>query len=189
MDLGTKDGVRRRVISPLKTQRPNAQRAKELDMRYVLTASLLVLIFTANPALSGERIEFYSKHINVSTSSETVEVGDEPGHILAFFSAKGVGTRLEGPEEPPYKIEIQGTGDYRADGSGKDQGYGKFIFADGSYYFERWSGKVKDGRAVGTATYYGGSGRFAGMEGSSKYDCGLMGDRFICDVHGVIELP
>jgi len=27
------------------------------------------------------------------------------------------------------------------------------------------------------------------MEGSSKYDCGLMGDRFICDVHGVIELP
>ena len=158
-------------------------------MRYVLTASLLVLIFTANPALSGERIEFYSKHINVSTGSETVEVGDEPGHILAFFRAKGVGTRLEGPEEPPYKIEIQGTGDYRADGSGKDQGYGKFIFADGSYYFERWSGKVKDGRAVGIATYYGGSGRFAGMEGSSKYDCGLMGDRFICDVHGVIELP
>ena len=46
-----------------------------------------------------------------------------------------------------------------------------------------------DGRAVGTATYYGGSGRFAGMTGGSKYDCGLMGDRFICDVRGFIELP
>ena len=148
-------------------------------MRYVLSASVLILIFTANAVVSGERIEFYAKHINVSTGSEAVEVGDEPGHILAFFSAKGVGTRLEGPEEPPYKIEIQGTGDYRADGSGKDQGYGKFIFADGSYYFERWSGEVKDGRALGTATYYGGS----------KYDCGLMGDRFICDVRGFIELP
>ena len=158
-------------------------------MRYVLTASLLVLIFTANPALSGERIEFYAKHINVSTGSEAVEVGDEPGHILAFFSAKGVGTRLEGPEEPPYKIEIQGTGDYRADGSGKEQGYGKFIFADGSYYFERWSGEVEDGLAVGTADYYGGSGRFEGMAGGSKYDCTSLGDRFICDVRGVIELP
>ena len=120
-------------------------------MRYVLFASILILIFTANAVVSGERIEFYAKHINVSTGSEAVEVGDEPGHILAFFSAKGVGTRLEGPEEPPYKIEIQGTGDYRADGSGKDQGYGKFIFADGSYYFERWSGEVKDGRALGSA--------------------------------------
>ena len=72
-------------------------------MRYALSSLILVLIFTANSALSGERIEFYAKHINVSTASETMEVGDEPGHILAFFSAKGVGTRLEGPEEHPIK--------------------------------------------------------------------------------------
>ena len=39
------------------------------------------------------------------------------------------------------------------------------------------------------ADYYGGSGRFEGMAGSSKYDCTSLGDRFICDVRGVIELP
>ena len=150
---------------------------------------LIAILFLIESAHAGERIEFYSKHINVVTSSESVEVGDEPGHILAFFAASGVGTRLEGPEEPPYKIEIWGSGDYRGDGTGKDQGYGKFIFADGSYYFEKSSGEVKDGRAVGTADYYGGSGRFEGMTGGSKYDCTSLGDRFICDVRGVIELP
>ena len=150
---------------------------------------LIAILFLIESAHAGERIEFYSKHINVVTSSESVEVGDEPGHILAFFAASGVGTRLEGPEEPPYKIEIWGSGDYRGDGTGKDQGYGKFIFADGSYYFEKWSGEVEDGRAVGTADYYGGSGRFEGMTGGSKYDCTSLGDRFICDVRGVIELP
>ena len=150
---------------------------------------LIAILFLIESAHAVERIEFYSKHINVVTSSESVEVGDEPGHILAFFAASGVGTRLEGPEEPPYKIEIWGSGDYRGDGTGKDQGYGKFIFADGSYYFEKWSGEVEDGRAVGTADYYGGSGRFEGMTGGSKYDCTSLGDRFICDVRGVIELP
>ena len=150
---------------------------------------LIAILFLIPSAHAGERIEFYSKHINVVTSSESVEVGDEPGHILAFFAASGVGTRLEGPEEPPYKIEIWGSGDYRGDGTGEDQGYGKCIFADGSYYFERWSGEVEDGRAVGTAEYYGGSGRFEGMAGGSKYDCTSLGDRFICDVRGVIELP
>ena len=150
---------------------------------------LIAILFFIPCAHAGERIEFYSKHINVVSSNESVEVGDELGHVLAFFAASGVGTRLEGPEEPPYKIEIWGSGDYRGDGTGKDQGYGKFIFADGSYYFEKWSGEVKDGRAVGTADYYGGSGRFEGMTGGSKYDCTSLGDRFICDVRGVIELP
>ena len=146
---------------------------------------LIAILFFIPCAHAGERIEFYSKHINVVSSNESVEVGD----VLAFFAASGVGTRLEGPEEPPYKIEIWGSGDYRGDGTGKDQGYGNFIFADGSYYFEKWSGEVKDGRAVGTAEYYGGSGRFEGMTGGSKYDCTSLGDRFICDVRGVIELP
>ena len=88
-------------------------------MRYALLAATLILTLAADPATAGEKIEFYSKHINVSTSSETVEVGDEPGHVLAFFSAKGVGTRLEGPEEAPYKIEIWGSGDYHGDGTGR----------------------------------------------------------------------
>ena len=155
--------------------------------------SLLIILalgfMTMSNAAAGEIIKFRSKHINVATRFDTVEVGDKPGHVVALFQAKGVGSRYEGPEEPPYKIEISGTGDYQGDGTGKELGYGKFIFSDGSYYFERWTGNVKGDRDTGTAVYFGGTGRFNGMKGGSKFDCILLGDRFICDVEGTIELP
>ena len=141
------------------------------------------------PAMAGETITFHSKHINVAKTFDTQELEDEDGHIIAKFHAQGVGVRIDGPAEPPYKIEIWGTGDYKGDGTGKDQGYGKFIFSDGSSYFERWSGTVADGKATGTAVYYNGTGRFVGLEGGSKYECTLLGDRFACNVDGTIKLP
>ena len=148
-----------------------------------------VIAFAAEPCEAGETIKFRSTHVNVATMFESQEVGDEPGHIVGFFSAKGVGVRYEGPAEEPYKIDIWGSGDYGADGTGSDGGYGKFTFDDGSFYYERWHGEVADGKDVGTAEYYGGSGRFEGLSGGSKFDCALLGDRFVCDVEGTIELP
>ena len=55
---------------------------------------LIAILFFIPCAHAGERIEFYSKHINVVSSNESVEVGEEgePGHVLAFFAASGVGT-------------------------------------------------------------------------------------------------
>jgi hypothetical protein len=81
------------------------------------------------------------------------------------------------------------TSEYQGDGTGKELGYGKFIFSDGSYYYERWTGNVKGNRDTGTAVYFGGTGRFKGMKGGSTFDCILLGDRFICEVDGTIELP
>ncbi len=153
------------------------------------TFFILLMVLSSHPVSAGEKIHFHSQHINVATKFETVEVGDEPGHVIAFFEAKGVGSRLKGPAEPPYKIDIWGSGDYRDDGTGKGQGYGKFVFADGSSYYERWTSTLKDGHDVGTAVYYNGTGRFKGMKGGSKFDCLPMGDRFICEVEGTIELP
>ena len=146
-------------------------------------------ILGGDPAMAGETIEFHSKHINVALKFDTHDLEDEEGHVIAMFHASGVGVRTKGPEEPPYKIEIWGTGDYKGDGTGKDHGYGKFIFSDGSSYFESWSGTVADGKAVGTAIYYNGTGRFAGLKGGSKYECSLLGDRFACEVDGTIDLP
>ena len=48
---------------------------------------LIAILFFIPCAHAGERIEFYSKHINVVSSNESVEVGDEPGHVLGFFAA------------------------------------------------------------------------------------------------------
>ena len=157
-----------------------------LSFKLIALAGIPIL---TGQALAGEKIHFKAQHINVATGREAVEIGDEPGHTLAMFQAKGVGVRREGPAEPPYKIEIWGTGDYRKDGTGKEHGYGKFTFSDGSSYYEQWTGNVADGRDVGTAIYFNGTGRFKGMRGRSKFDCALLGDRFICEVEGTIELP
>jgi hypothetical protein len=99
------------------------------------------------------------------------------------------GSRGEGPAEPPYKIEIWGTGDYQGDGTGKELGYGKFIFSDGSYYYERWTGNVQGNRDTGTAVYFGGTGRFKGMTGGSTFDCILFGDRSIREEMGQSKCP
>ena len=42
---------------------------------------------------------------------------------------------------------------------------------------------------AGTAVYYNGTGRFAGMKGGSEFDCTPLGDRFVCKVDGVLERP
>jgi hypothetical protein len=159
-----------------------------MHTRAIVTA-LLAGAVVSTGALAGEVIKFKSHHNNVAVKWEPSEMGDEPGHIRATFEAKGIGLRYAGPAEPPYKVDVWGAGEYFKDGTGSDQGYGKFTFADGSYYYESWSGKVANGRDVGTAVYYGGSGRFKGLKGGSKFDCKLMGDRFICDVEGTLELP
>ena len=162
---------------------------KKMNTRILFLLTVSIIAIAAQAAIAAEKIQFQSIHTNVATVSESIEIGDEPGHLIAMFQAKGVGVRQVGPEEAPYKIEIWGTGDYRGDGTGEEQGYGKFIFADGSSYYERWIGKVVDGQGKGTAVYFNGTGRFAGMKGGSKFVCTSLGDRFVCDVEGTIEIP
>ena len=159
--------------------------------RNLLTVvGLIVLLFDGRQnVFAGERIEFQSTHINVVSRFDTLRVDDDAGRFIAIIRASGVGKRNIGPEEPPYTIEIWGTGDYTNDGSGDEHGYGKFTFADGSSYFEEWTSKAGGGKGVGTAVYYNGTGRFKGMKGGSKFDCTALGDRFSCDVNGWIDLP
>jgi hypothetical protein len=156
--------------------------------RAIITALLSGAIMSTG-ALAGEVIKFKSHHNNVGTKWESSEMGDEPGHIRGAFELKGVGIRYSGPSEPPYKIDCWGVGEFWKDGTGTDRGYCKFTFADGSYFYEEWAGKVANGHDVGTAVYYGGSGRFKGMKGGSKFDAKLMGDRAAVEVEGTIELP
>ncbi len=143
----------------------------------------------AECVIAGETIKFHARHVNVATKFESTEVPDQSGHVIAMFQAKGIGIRTVGPDEPPYKIDLWGTGDYQKDGTGKEHGYGRFTFADGSSYYEEWTGSVSNGHDVGTAVYKEGTGRFKGAKGGSRFDCLLLGDRFICDVDGTIELP
>jgi hypothetical protein len=156
--------------------------------RAIITALLSSAIISTG-ALAGEVIKFKSHNNNVTTKWESSEMGDEPGHIRGAFELKGVVIRYVGPSEPPYKIDCWGVGEYWKDGTGTDRGYCKYTFADGSYYYEEWTGKAANGHDVGTGVFYGGSGRFKGIKGGEKYDNTLMGDRGVVEVEGTIELP
>jgi hypothetical protein len=82
----------------------------------------------ANLCSAGQTIKFHAQHIHVATRFDTMEIGDQPGHLLGFFQAKASGIRRVGLPEPTYKIELWGTMDYRADGTGTEYGYGKLPF-------------------------------------------------------------
>ena len=159
------------------------------SIKHLMAAGVILAAGLSDSAFAGETIKFRAQHVVVSGKFEATELGDEVGHISGLFTGKGIGVRRVGPAEAPYKIDVWGGGEYHKDGTGRDRGYGKFTFSDGSYYLEEWVGTVANGRDVGTAVYYGGSGRFKGMRGGSKFDCQLMGDRLICEVEGTIELP
>ena len=123
-----------------------------------LFAAIVLAVLSRSAVLAGETIKSHSKHINMAKTFDNQELEYEEGHVIAMFNAQGVGVRIEGPSEPPYKIGIWGAGDYKGDGTGTVQGYGKFIFSDGPTYFERWSGTVANGKAVGIAVYFNGPG-------------------------------
>jgi hypothetical protein len=111
----------------------------------LLVGSSLLTGATIQCAFAAETIKFHSQHILVVSKFDSIEMPDQVGHIIGMFQAKGVGVRRTGPQEPPYKIEAWGTGDYRKDGTGKDRGYARFIFADGSSYDEDWAGSGSGG--------------------------------------------
>ena len=106
--------------------------------------------------------------------------------MIATFRAKGIGIILEGTSGGPYKVDVWGTAESRPDGYAVDCGYGKFTYPDGSSYMITW--KDAD-RGKGTATYYGGTGRFKGMKGGERFDCTSYGDRFVCEIEAWMELP
>jgi len=165
--------------------------AKDAKRAVLLGCASVLSVSAIQYAPAGETIKFKSQHILVVSKFDSLEMPDQAGHIIGMFQAKGVGVRRSGPQEPPYKIEAWGTGDYRKEGIGKDRGYARFIFADGSSYDEDWTGAGAGGHDVGTAVYYNGTGRFKGIKGGSgsKFDCASLGDRIVCEVEGTIEMP
>jgi hypothetical protein len=154
-----------------------------------LIGAPLIAGATTQATVAGETFKFHEYHVHFTSKREKVEVPDQPGHVLAAFTSKGVGIRISRPSEPPFKLEIWGTGDYQKDGSGRDSGYIRLTFSDGSSYDGAWSGTSGNGHDIGTTTYMNGTGRFEGMKGGEKFDCFHLGDSHVCDIDGTIALP
>ena len=82
-------------------------------------------LMAVNNAIAGQKIKYRAKHCNVSVKYEPAEAGDEAGHVIATWQAKGIGIILEGTSGGPCKLDLWGAAESRADGFATDCGYGK----------------------------------------------------------------
>ena len=57
-------------------------------------AIIVAAMVQTSPA--GKTITFHSRHMNVATTFNTVEVGDKLGQVAALFQAKGVSVTTQG---------------------------------------------------------------------------------------------
>lgn len=131
----------------------------------LIVASLVAPVASADDDVSSGR------RVQDTTSTQAVEVGDKPGHVVGVVEFKGL-TFFEGGE---IATHVNTATFDLTEGTGTHQGYVVHHFQDDSTSVERYEGEAiaQDGgratRVVGTYECIGGTGRFAGLKGSGSY--------------------
>jgi len=121
-------------------------------------------------------------------------VGDEEGHVVAFYEKKGISTNLEGKQLlDGYLVRETGLLDLNLKtGLGSAQGYGDATDKDGNKYYYTWEGKgVKAGKHwEGVWTIVKGTGKLEGITGKGTWVNYYLGPEWNyddCEVEA--ELP
>lgn len=134
------------------------------------TALVAAPVLAADDLGNGRRVQG-------TVSVETAPVGDDEGHVMGVVRFSGL-TFFESGEIAPHTNVA--TFDL-SNGEGPHSGYVVHRFDDGSTSFERYEGAVRidadTGHSIveGTFDCTGGTGRFAGLEGSGTYQGERLG--------------
>lgn len=107
----------------------------------------------------------------ISSTSQWAPVGDEDGHVIGM--SKGEGEAVLSNGEMAHYSNVS-TFDTRRGLGGNSEGYTRFTFDDGSTIFFYWTARITIGAnglsaSNGEGTMTVGTGRFAGIEGSSVF--------------------
>jgi len=145
-------------------------------------------------AMAGEKFKFRTvKHF---VKFETINVGDEEGHIIAVSEAKGLVSNKEGkwfgdgwPHHFVALFDIN-----PKIGVVVGHGYEYVTDPDGDRYYYSWEGKaVRENYWEGTYTMLKGTGKFEGIKGNGSWTCvvlpGQPPELFYADEEWDIELP
>jgi hypothetical protein len=120
-------------------------------------------------AKSGS-INFHSGY-KVVSDALTVANKTVQGHssiVGVTFNDKGEGPLHLGPTDCFETF-------FLTDGRGKDKGYCAFGDADGDRIFTDWHGTISPDGAEGINEIVGGTGKFAGIQGSGPWKCKFAG--------------
>lgn len=139
--------------------------------RWALFLAMLLSVMVLLPGLSSADEKMTGRIVNHSLKTETIEVGDVPGHILGvaqqtgliFYSTGEIATTMN----TAYFDYVNGKGTFT--------NYRVTTFQDGSTLFAKGGGTATpvDGgkRTVfeGPVECTGGTGRFEGFKGTGTY--------------------
>jgi hypothetical protein len=142
-------------------------------------------------ALAGEK--FKTRGVGYITKWEPVNVGDEEGHVVAVFDAKGIMTNLQGKsflEGWPWAE--QGLVDLNTKTKTlTNQGYDQSADKEGNKIYVVWQGKGEPGGIVrGTMTITKGTGKYEGIRGNGAFVSHLLGGgQWYADGEWDVEMP
>ncbi|MEQ1879741.1 MAG: hypothetical protein ABL878_02095 [Burkholderiales bacterium] len=134
--------------------------------------ALAALFATAVGAQQLPKSGSISIHTGWRDVGEAKDVAEKrmQGHgsvIGTSFNDKGAGSLHRGPAICFYTF-------FLADGVVKNKGYCAFGDADGDRIFTDWYGTTPDGNE-GINNIAGGTGKYAGIQGSGPWKCGATG--------------
>jgi len=148
----------------------------------LFVAVLLSVSFVLLPGVSAADEHAY-RAVYHTQKTETMEVGDVPGHVIGInettgviFVTKGPGSGEIGTRKSTAYFDI-------VKGRGSFSGYFTYTFPDGSIMFTTANGTYtpidggKRSAFEGTYVVTGGTGKFAGMKGKGTFKGERVGSR------------
>jgi hypothetical protein len=121
-------------------------------------------------ALAGEKMK--GRTVKYTVKWESVDVGDEEGHVVAVYEHRGVQSILEGRKSADGAVLREvGLLDMNMKSlTGSGFGYGDLTDKDGDKYSFTWKGGTTEPKLwEGEFTVVNGTGKYDGMRGKATY--------------------
>jgi hypothetical protein len=158
---------------------------------YLAYAVLAGAIGFAMPAMAQNTSGSFATHAGFKDIGTVTKITDD--HTIGagtvwgvVFNDEGHGLLHMGTAICPYFSEVVG---------GKLSNNGECTWSDasGDKIFTRWSGKgdMKSGALTGDQTIQGGTGKFAGIEGTAPFKCQALNSegQFACATDWTYQIP
>jgi len=159
-------------------------KSKIVGMMALITFALGILL-VAN-TMAGEKIKV--REVSYVTKWEQINVGEEEGHVIALFEAKGIQSNKEGKTFCEGWLHREtGVFDINPKTGMTSIGYITLTDRDGDKVFLKWD--VRPSR-TNEWTFFKGTGKFEGIKGKGTFSSTHTSDPslFYVDWEGEVEL-
>jgi hypothetical protein len=154
----------------------------------LIVVPFVLVVAMIDGAVAAEKVNLQGT--SVTTNSQSMEVGDEEGHMLIIFESKQIyinqntGEKSVSTTKNMMDINVK-------TGQGTLKGYGETTYPNGDKIFRVHEGKpVGKGHWQGTHSYLKGTGKYEGVKGKGTWDSySLAPQMSYMEIDGEVEMP